>query len=89
MRFHAQEDGIGSQTGETPFKVRLAPKFFSFCIEIIQCSDSLLKLLPINLQENSSLAVIPCTFQNSPISSDIYLHLLLIYTSPSVFRAEV
>lgn len=74
MCFHAQEDGIGSQTGETPFKVRLAPKFFSFCIEVIQCSDSLFKLLPINLQEKSSLAVMLCTFQNSLISSEIYLH---------------
>lgn len=57
MCFHAQEDGVGSQTGETPFKVRLAPKFFSFCVEVIQRSDSFFKLLPINLQEKSGLAV--------------------------------
>lgn len=48
---HAQEDGVGSQAGETTLKVRLAPKFLSFCIEVVQCPDCLLKLLPVNLQE--------------------------------------
>lgn len=51
MCFHAQEDSIGSQTGQTPLKVRLAPKFLSFSIKVIQCSDSLFKLLPIDLKE--------------------------------------
>lgn len=51
MCLHAQEDGVGSQAGKTTLKVRLAPKFFSFCIEVVQCPDCLLKLLPVNLQE--------------------------------------
>lgn len=59
MCFHAQEDSIGSQTGQTPFKVGLAPKFLSFSIKVIQRSDSLFKLLPINpvLQLGRELAL--------------------------------
>lgn len=77
MCFHAQEDSIGSQTGQTPFKVGLAPKFLSFGIKVIQRSDSLFKLLPINLKEKSDLVITPFTLQNSSISSNNSLHLLL------------
>lgn len=52
MRLHAQEDGVGGQAGETPFQVGLAPKLLSFCIEVVQRPDSLLKLLPVDLHEN-------------------------------------
>lgn len=81
MCFHAQEDGVGSQTGETPFKVGLTPKFFSFCVEVIQRSDSFFKLLPINLQEKSSSAVTSHTPRNSRKSPSIHLRLSPVFST--------
>lgn len=78
MRLHAQEDGVGGQAGETALQVRLAPKFLSLCIEVVQRPDSLLKLLPVDLHEKCGLAVTPGTCRNSPLSAGICLRLLLI-----------
>lgn len=51
VSLHTQEDGICCEAGQTTFDIRLASQLLSFCIQVVERSDRLLKLLFINLKQ--------------------------------------
>lgn len=75
MCLHTQKDSVGSQTGQTSFKIRLAPKLLSFCIKVIQSLNRLFKLLPIDLQKRLSLTRLTQQISHSRLTDPQYRDL--------------
>lgn len=69
MRLHAQEDGVGGETGEAALHVRLAAQLLCLRIQVVEGPNRLLKLLLVHLEERERERETPPEAQTDSVRS--------------------